>query len=302
MNRSNFVMLAIGSLAIGATGCSTIANLRSPAGAISAATDVGANQAKCAPILTEQTPSSEEIAVGGAIAVNWLKNGNGVYAAGNPDNDITAYLNLVGKNLAFHSVRPHLPWTFGVVESEGVNAYSSPGGYVLVTRGLLKHVKSEAELAGILAHEIAHVNRRHALEQYKKAKYGACTAGGLGQTVATNEAGAAGAALTSTDLFKKVVDQAVDGIMKGYSRDLEFEADADALRLIVRVGYDPKPFLAFLGALPGGGGIFDNHPPSAERVQRLQAQIDHLKVEEPFLATFDAPKAVPLKGELSSLK
>src|SRR5262249_40323336 len=163
------------------------------------------------------------------------------------DNDVNAYLNAVGKNLAARSSRPLLPWTFGAVESDAVNAYSAPGGYVLVTRGLLKRMKTEAELAGVLAHEIGHINHRHALEQYKKSKYGACTAGGLGQQLASNEGGAAGSILASSDLFKKVVDQAVDNIVKvGYAKDAEFDADREALDLVILAGYDPKPFIGFL--------------------------------------------------------
>src|SRR5205085_2639859 len=110
--------------------------------------------------------------VGGSIAVNWLKVGKGVVTAGHPDNEVNLYLNQVGKNLALHSSRPNLPWTFGAVESDAVNAYSAPGGYVLVTKGLLKRIKTESELAGVLAHEMGHVNRRHAFEQYRQAKYG----------------------------------------------------------------------------------------------------------------------------------
>jgi predicted Zn-dependent protease len=293
-----------GALAVmGLLGCSTISSLGSPSGIMNAASDVAANQARCAPILSEDVPQGEEIAVGGAVAVNWLKAGNGVYSAGKPDNEVNTYLNLVGKNLAFRSSRPGLPWTFGAVDSEVVNAYSAPGGYVLVTRGLLKRIKTEAELAGILAHEIQHVIHRHALEQYKKAKYSACTAGGLGQQVAANEAGALGSALTSTDVFKKIIDSAVDTIVKvGNAKPAEFEADRDALSLIIEAGYDPKPFIAFLGTLQGGGGVFDNHPPSSERVAKLQADLDSLKSDQPFLATFDNPKAVPLRTELASLK
>jgi predicted Zn-dependent protease len=204
-----------GLAALALLGCSTISSLGSPSGMVNAASDVAANQAKCAPILSDEVPQGEEIAVGGAVAVNWLKAGNGVFSAGKPENEVNNYLNLVGKNLALRSSRPGLPWTFGAVDSEVVNAYSAPGGYVLVTRGLLKRVKNEAELAGILAHEIMHVNHKHALEQYKKAKYSACTAGGLGQTVASNEAGALGSALTNTEAFKKIIDSAVDTIVKG---------------------------------------------------------------------------------------
>src|SRR5262249_52450402 len=144
---------------------------------------------------------------------------------------------------------------------------------------------------------------RHALEQYKKVKYGSCTAGGLGQQIAANEAGTAGAILMSPDLFGKLIDQAVDGIVRvGYAKTDEFEADKEGPAPRIRTGYDPKPFIGFLNSLEGGGGVFDNHPPGRERAARLLTELDRLKDEQPFLATFDTPKIVPLRNELAAVK
>ncbi|MFY0577747.1 M48 family metalloprotease [Cystobacter fuscus] len=83
-------------------------------------------------------------------------------------------LNKIGGNLAAQSSRPHLPWVFGVLQSEGVNAVSGPGGYVFVSEGLLARLDNEAQLAGVLAHEIAHITGKHALNEYQDYLVGQC--------------------------------------------------------------------------------------------------------------------------------
>ena len=301
MKRSGYALVMAAVFTSG-IGCSTLSGMTSPGGIASAAQDAAALGQKCEALRSAEVPQSEEMAVGGSIAVNYLKIGQGAYSAGNPDNDITAYLNTVGKNLAAHSSRPGLAWTFGAVESDAINAYSTPGGYVLVTKGLLKRLKSESELAGILAHEIGHVNKKHALQQWKTSKVTACAAGGAASIAASNEAGGVGSLVTNADFFKKALDNTVDALVNaGLSQGAEYEADSEALKLVVLTGYDPKPFIAFIGALPGGGA-FKNHPSGSDRAAALNKQLDAMKTDNPFLASVDKPQVVPLKGELSSLK
>src|SRR3954467_9544972 len=78
------------------------------------------------------------------------------------------YVNQVGRWLSLHSERPNLDWRFGILDSDNLNAFATPGGYVLVTKGLLARLKNEAELAGVLAHEIAHVVKKHHLTAIRK--------------------------------------------------------------------------------------------------------------------------------------
>jgi len=107
----------------------------------------------------------EEHAFGGAVSVSWVSQGGGLID--DPEAQaLHEQLNMIGKNLAAQSSRPHLPWTFGVLKSQGVNAVSGPGGFVFVSEGLLAQVDNESQLAGVLAHEIAHITSKHALNEY----------------------------------------------------------------------------------------------------------------------------------------
>jgi len=112
---------------------------------------------------TEDVPEPKEIELGGGVASNLL--GAAPLLQNKP---VQRYVNDVGRWLALQTERPDLPWQFGVLDDNDVNAFASPGGYVLITKGLLSHMKSEAELAGVLAHEISHVLRKHHLQAIKK--------------------------------------------------------------------------------------------------------------------------------------
>ena len=113
---------------------------------------------------------SQEIALG-KQSDGQIRQEMGVVA----DQGLQQYVDRIARPLAAGSERPGLPWTFTVVDAAAVNAFALPGGYVYVTRGILAHLNSEAELAGVLGHEIAHVTARHSAAQYSKQ-----TAGSLG--------------------------------------------------------------------------------------------------------------------------
>src|SRR6185503_13856703 len=97
----------------------------------------------------------------------------------------------LGQWLAMHSERPNLPWKFGIIASDDVNAFSTPGGYVLISRGLLDQMRNESELAGVLAHEIAHVVCKHHLKALQKSM-GISALTDVGSTVASSQGGLAG--------------------------------------------------------------------------------------------------------------
>src|SRR5688572_18182480 len=156
------------------------------------AAEIAEKSKKCDALKEMKVAVEEEVAIGGAVAVNWVAKGGGVVVdvptSGNlkdakglnvaktPKNDLNRYLNRIGKNLAAQSSRPSLDWTFGVLESEGFNAFSAPGGYALVTRGLLKQVDIEAQQADVLAQEISHMTERHAMTLYSNVKANQCRA------------------------------------------------------------------------------------------------------------------------------
>jgi predicted Zn-dependent protease len=243
--------------------------------------------------LKTQPSEEEEYALGGAIALNWVQRGGGLVPQ-DKNEKLVRYLNVVGKNLGAQSARPNLRWTFGILQSEDTfNAISAPGGYVFVTMKLLRGVENEAQLAGVLAHEIAHVTSRHVLTHYTQTKVSECEraakiggvvsgvkqlAGYLPSGVATNllaHARSGGGPLDldhHVELLTGFTDTVVKNISEvGFGKDEEFSADEQAARLMVSAGYDPREFTEFLAKIPDGGGVFAHHPSKKDRVKKLVA-------------------------------
>lgn len=205
----------------------------------------------------------EELAIGREIAGRILGAAPLV-----PDAAIQERVNLVGRWVALQGERPDLPWRFGVIESEEINAFAAPGGAILITRGLYRKLTSESELAGVLAHEIAHVISRHHLKLLQKD---ALLQLGL-QTASRHTGGRHDVARwigTGAELFAR-----------GLDRTAELEADRMAVVLAARAGYDPFGFPAVLQemghAAPDDAHVallFSTHPPLAERLTHLDAAI-----------------------------
>src|SRR5256885_141359 len=151
--------------------------------------------------------------------------------------------------LAATSERPNLPWTFRVVDDPVVNAFALPGGFIFVTRGILAHVNSEAELAGVVGHEIGHVTARHSVSQMSKQQLA--------------QLGLAVGALASPDVgrYAGVASQALGVVFLKYSRDDESQADELGLRYMRRATYDPREMphvfemLARVSQAQGGGRV-----------------------------------------------
>jgi predicted Zn-dependent protease len=176
-----------------------------------------------------------------------------------PDPALHRYVNQLGSWLALQSSRPQLPWTFAVVDESDYHAYSTPGGYVFVTRGLIDRCADEAELAGVLAHEIAHVSHKHHLQAMHKA--------------AQSGAGAQGLAGLAAHVF-----------YKGVGADAEYAADREAVALAGRAGLDPFGLVAALVQMHALGDsdllVAESHPPSQVRLDQLEQamgkRLDHL--------------------------
>ncbi len=186
---------------------------------------------------------------------------------------VQRYVNRVGRWLSLQSERPDLNWQFGVLDSDNINAFATPGGYVLVTKGLLSKLKSEAELAGVLAHEIAHVVKKHHLAAMRK---------GAGIQ--------AGASLLSEFAAQKgqrnpvVNERLISGIkevmLRGLDKDDEFEADRMGVVIAARAGYDPYGLPSVLqmlqGLNPQDSGLallFATHPDPNARLDALERVI-----------------------------
>lgn len=184
------------------------------------------------------------------------------------DAAVTKYVTLVGTVLAQASSRPNLKWEFIVLDTEGVNAFASPGGLVHITKGALGLIKSEAELAGVLGHEIAHVAGKHtanAIEKNKRFEFAADLAPGSNEYYA--------------GLANAVYDNIVE---KGFDRGDEEDADKNGIRLANKAGYNPAGLGTFLTKLmernkeqsaSERNGLFASHPETEGRISNLEKQI-----------------------------
>jgi predicted Zn-dependent protease len=183
------------------------------------------------------------------------------------DAAVHRYVNLVGLALAQGSTRPNLPWTFIVLDTDGVNAFAAPGGYVHITKGALALVKNEAELAGVLGHEIIHVTEKHTIHAIQKNK---AVQMGASETLSNNSA-----------LMQKAVGATYDNIVeRGFGRAEENDSDEKGIVLANKIGYAPGGLGAFLTTLKDRNkdstekrGLFASHPEMQERLDRLAKQI-----------------------------
>ncbi|MBP7275050.1 MAG: M48 family metalloprotease [Kiritimatiellae bacterium] len=202
---------------------------------------------------------------------------------------LTDYVNTLGQALAMVSDRPE---TFGgyrflVLDSDEINAFAAPGGLIVVTRGMIRCCRSEDALAAVLAHEIGHVQHQHGLKSIKKSRItGAVT------TVLAE----AGKTLGGADLAEAV--KAFEGsleditqtlVVNGYGRAAEREADAAAVQILRRVGYDPHALADMLGQMSqrltrGGLDFAKTHPDPADRIRELRGRLSET-------AAFAPPRA-----------
>lgn len=209
----------------------------------------------------------EERVIGGSVALEIV----GTYGGLVRDEAAMQRVNLVGKALARYSSRPELDWRFGILASDTVNGFSAPAGYVFITRGLYERLTSDDALAGVLAHEIAHVTQRHALKIVARGEFVAGASALVSEH--SSDVRAADAQLKQFDLG---VEQIVKTLLEqGFDPPTEYEADKLGRELAVVTGYAPgglRGVLTQLQARPAGPDsqkIFATHPPLDERLKRL---------------------------------
>jgi predicted Zn-dependent protease len=243
----------------------------------------------CAPWKTRDITFAEEHAWGHQRAAYLVaKHGPLQVEAGKPQsekNARTAWLALVGGNLAHASARPELPWTFAIIENPAPMTLSAAGGFVFVTTGLLSTLKNEAQLAGLISHEIAHVAARHELARYRDVMHTNCVNARTVQAVAQREPalvgvmgsdalkfasrfGPSGTLVGSDDAGFSgwtlgMTNQLTDAF--GNERDDELAADRAAAHLVAFAGYDVSEFEKALLLLPQA----PKHPRTEDRVAKL---------------------------------
>lgn len=203
---------------------------------------------------------AEEVALGREITGNLLGAAPLV-----KDSALQKYVNQVGRWVASQSERPDLPWHFGVIESEDLNAFAAPGGWVLLTKGLYRQLKNEAELAGVLGHEIGHVVKKHQLKLIQKQQLISLGAGVLGGKLGAND-----------QTVRKVIGSGAEICARSLDKDAEYEADRIGVVLAARAGYEPyglPEVLQVLGSAGKGDSrvslLFKTHPHPDDRLARL---------------------------------
>ena len=188
------------------------------------------------------------------------------------DSRLQRYVNDVGYWVAAQSKRKKLPWRFGVIQSQGVNAFAAPGGYIVMTLGLYQLLENEAQLAAVLAHEIAHVVRKHHLKALQKTMkrdlWSDLTVGVLADT-------------RDRKKVQKLIKSGLQLYTTGLDRKYEFEADLRAVVLVARAGYDPYAFLDVLTTIdsinPDSSELtllMNTHPPITDRLETLARKMD----------------------------
>jgi predicted Zn-dependent protease len=183
-------------------------------------------------------------------------------------------VNHIGKTLAINSPRPYTygGYHFAVLDTDEINAFACPGGIIFITRGMLKLVHNEDELAAVLAHEIGHVVQKHGLKAINKARWTEVVT-----TLGTEAARAyTGAQLDSLiNLFEGTIDDVFQTlVVRGYGRGDEHEADTLGIGCLQASGYDPAEFHHLLVSLKaaqkgGAGGFFSTHPNITDRIEKV---------------------------------
>jgi predicted Zn-dependent protease len=207
----------------------------------------------------------EETAIGRQIAGSLLGAAPLV-----KDKALQKYVNHVGRWVASQSERPDLDWHFGVIESNDLNAFAAPGGYIFVTRGLYRLLQNEAELAGVLAHEIGHVIRQHHLKVLQQSQLVDVGAKLLAKKSGDNEK------------IRQLIGSGAEIVSRSLDQNAEFEADRIALVLAARAGYDAFGLPEVLQQIGHSGKadsssvalLFKTHPHPDERLARLDEAVD----------------------------
>jgi predicted Zn-dependent protease len=203
------------------------------------------------------------------------------------DADVHRYVTLIGSVLAADSARPNLRWTFIVLDTDGINAFAAPGGFIHVTRGALALMRNEAELADVLAHEIGHVTAKHTIKSIQKSKL----------------EGALANAATRNEFLTALANQVYDNLLEnGYDRSDEMDADRIGVVLASKAGYAPTGLGAFLTrlaernkGLKDRSGLFASHPETQARLDALSKIIASQKLASTALVQVRYTQSISYK-------
>ena len=212
----------------------------------------------------EPESAQEELAVGRLVAGQILGAAKLL-----PNAELQRYVNLVGRRVADQSERKDAAWAFGVIDSSAINAFAGPGGKILITSALLQILESEDELAAVLAHEVAHVVRKHhyrVIRKQRMLEFGA-------QSVAIKE--------DSSGMSEKLSGMVAQVLARGLDQSAEFEADRDGMVYAARAGYDASALIRVMEKLsavsakdPAGELLLSTHPSAENRRITMAKQVN----------------------------
>lgn len=216
---------------------------------------------------TGEIDYESEFAIGETLALEGFKR----FGMPVQDRGFQEYVNLVGNAVARNSLRPDIPYYFVVIDSPVYNAFACPGGIIFVSSALVKLMDDEAELAGVLAHEVAHVSHKHALQSIKRARFFK----GVGKISTANMKGEKGQQYQQMigDLQSVLFDRGLD-------KSMEYEADSSGIETAYKTGYDPEGLIRVLEKLQQkeasaqrAGSWFSTHPSTGSRIQRCRSEM-----------------------------
>jgi predicted Zn-dependent protease len=209
-----------------------------------------------------EVPEPEEIEMGQGVMETLL--GASPVAS---DPELQRYVNRVGRWVALQCERPGLPWHFVVNDSDVVNAAATPGGNIVITKGMLRVLRNESELAGVLGHEVAHVVRKHHLNAIRKGAFVGLLAQG---------AQVAAAGSRNEELINALVGPTRELYARGLDKSLEYESDRMGIVLAARAGYDawglPNAIQTLAAIKPDDSSVvllFKTHPSPSSRLEQL---------------------------------
>ncbi len=213
------------------------------------------------------------------------------------DREAEAYVNRIGQKLAANASGPKFPYEFRLINASDINAFALPGGPIYLNRGIIDNARNEGEVAGVLAHEIAHVALRHGTHQASKAyaaQAGLQILGGLlGGRVGQNTAG----------IINAVGGFGLNALFLKFSREAETQADLVGAQMLARSGYTPADMISFFQTLAKAEpskktNFLSSHPAPSDRVSRIQREAQALKV--PATPTTNVAELNRVKSRLNS--
>jgi len=228
----------------------------------------------------EEITPEQEYYIGRAVAANILAT----YNIWNGNPALTAYLNNICAAIVINSPRPEIynGYRVAILDSDEINAFATSGGHIFVTRGLIDAAGSEDDLAGVIAHEIAHIQLQHSIQSIKSSR--------ITQAILITGTAATGA-ITGMDVneLTEVLNESVGEIVltlvtNGYSQAQEFEADTTAMSLMASAGYNPSGLVDMLRSLntvqTAGAGFGKTHPTPAQRITNAEKTVDSFNVTD----------------------